>query len=353
MKRFILAHGLFVGVLLLLGNLSAMDPFYEPAKWAEYQDRVVRLREHEKLAFARPAPGTHPIVAMQTISLPEYKADNVTVSEAFDLLARECGKQGVSPTFYVDSATMRYEPRFSYEAKKGDSVARTLAFLLSLSRTYIRFSGSNILISRHDTLDPYIVLYGVYVLNEKQADYCGLAGFSSTSSPEKWVAAEPALIKQGIPFPPGTYADYRPDIHSLVVINSGITLKSMAAWLHEMGNRAVIESARDKGIVSMLDFQIETRSYPVSEATAQKMHAFLMDKKNKLVPFAHPTADLVSFRTTLEHDRPEFAAWLDVKSRRLWVRNKSKNLDEFEKGWDEWLAQMEIHPTSSGKTLSK
>ncbi len=354
MKSFIYANLFVIGLGLLTLNLSALDTFYEPAKWDLYQERVLRLREHEKLAFARPAPGTHPIVAMQTLVLPEFKADNVTVSEAFDLLARACEEHGVRPTFYVDSTVMRSEPRISYEAAKGDTVAKTLRYLMTISRTHIHLSGNNILLWSYDeTLDPCVVSYGVYVLSEKAAEYCGLSGTSTATTTEKWVSVEQTMMKQGIPFPAGTYADYRPDIHSMVVINAAVTLGSLANWLREIENRVVIESTKGRGITAIDDYKLETRSYPVSKQMAQKTHGWLMDEKNKLAPFAHDTADLVSFRTTLSNNQTGSAAWLDVKSLRLWVRNRLEDLDDFEKGLEEWLERLEANPAYGIKPSKK
>ncbi|MDZ4403347.1 hypothetical protein [Prosthecobacter sp.] len=342
--------GLFI---LVAGNLLGIDPFYQPEEWDRYQERVLRLREHEKLAFIRPDPGKHPIVALQTLILREFKVKDVNVYEAFEALADGCGSSGVSVTFYVDSSARHNESRISYEAPAGETVAKTLGYLMMLTRTHIHLSGNHILVANYDTLNPYVVSYGVYVLSEKAADYCRLPKPDVAGKEGEWMAAEKHLMEQGIPFPAGTYADYRPDIHSLVVINTDVTRGSLRAWLREIENRVIIETTKDQGIVAMDGFKIETRSYPVSDQTAQRMHGWLMDKKNKLVPFAHDTADLVSYRTTISNNQTGSAAWLDVKSKRLWVRNRPEDLDDFEKGWEAWLARLEAHPAYGVKPSKK
>ncbi len=317
-----------VWMLALLGwcQVLALDPFFPPEQWDQFQRQIIKERAHEKPVWERPAPGTSSIVAIQTLILPEFDVKEVTPDVAFDEWRQACQRLGVEVRVYLEPAIMRNRPLITHSAK-GETAAKALSYIQNLSLARVKLVNDHLLAGIHNDLDPHELYWRVWSLSPAAAQLLKLQ--KSATSNASWSAVEDPLKKQGAAFPEGTYADYRSDIHSLVAINTKVSLDSIAELIEEIESRATVETFNGKGLTQMDGYSLDVRSYRLQKSNSVKLHARLKDNDGRLAPFACNSKTWSRERGLISPLGS--AAWLDVSGSTLWLRNRPEQLDEFEK----------------------
>lgn len=327
------------GVLGLSFCSFAMDPFYPPAEWEAFQKRIIEAREHEASWEARPLPGTSPVVALQTVIIAEFSVDKATVAEAFSDFTHHCKKLNVPLTFYLDAELVRSNASITYSARN-ETAQKVLSMLLGISGASLRINGKDLLVGHYGTwgLDPYATGLKTWILSEELHLRLFPHALDKTNVvPSSWISADQALKKQGVPFPPGTYADYRPDVHVLVVINRIETSSSLAEWIHEAESEFVIQRARAKGRMQMDGYELETKAFPLKERQVKAVRSRLVSK-GKLAPFATSSQGILRNYGVI--DPTGSAAWLDEKNAELWILNTPDQITACSASLSEWLDNM-------------
>jgi hypothetical protein len=304
----------------------ALDPFFRPEQWDQFQTQIIKERAHEKPVWERPAPGTSPIVAVQTLILPEFDVKEVSPDVAVDEWRQACQRLAVRVRVYLEPAIMRNRPLITHSAK-GETAAKALSYVQNVSLARMKLVNDHLLAGIHNDLDPHELYWRVWTLSSAAAQLLKLQ--KSAISEAAWSAVEDLLKKQSAAFPEGTYADYRSDIHSLVVINTKVSLDSIAELIEEIESRATVETFKGKGLTQMDGYSLDVRSYKLQKSNSAKLHARLNDKDGRLAPFACNSKTWSRQRGLISPVGS--AAWLDLADNTLWLRNRPEQLDVFEK----------------------
>ena len=315
---------LFLGILFC-GQAAGLDPFFPPDQWEAYRQRILKERAHEKPAWERPKPGTSPVVAIQTLILPEFAVENGSVETAFDAWQSACRKGGVNVQVYLEPATLINRPTITHTAK-GETAAKALSYLENLSLARVRLVQDVFLLGTLDDLDPHSLHFRVWLLSEPVEE---LLSVKQPRQPGegKWTAAEDHLRAPGAAFPHGTYADYHSELRALVVINTKVTLDAISELIMETQDQALIREFMDRGLVQMEGYSLEVRGLRLNRENAAKIGARLQDGKGRLVPFAASTKTWAESRGLVIPSGG--GAWLDRESSTLWLRSRPEALNEF------------------------
>lgn len=328
-------HGKYRALLIrLLGSVAvlfpisatATDPFYSGEDWKIYQNLVIDGREHELPDTARSSPGSSPPVAMQTLVLSDYSVKEVSVPDALNQFVTMCTSQGMRLSLFVDPALATQGVTVSYSARN-QTAQEVFSNLLGLCRASVCLSGSNLLVGHFTKwgLNPRAAGYKTWIVS----DSLHRAWFDERDqSPNQlktdWIGVERILSGKGVPFPVGSFADYRSDTHTLVVVNTFETLNSLAELFKEREAEFVVKSASAKGRVQIEDYELVLRIFPITEIQANSLHGQLISK-GALVPFALASESFF-IRAGVGNPRGS-AVWLDVKDHKLWILNTPDRLD--------------------------
>lgn len=305
-------------------SASALDPFHPPDEWEKYQQHILKDRPHEKPVWVRPAPGESPVVAIQTLILPEFQITNASPDLAFDAWQDACFQNGVNVKVYLDPAVLRHRPVITHSAK-GENAARALSFIESVSGARVRLVNDHFLVGVPNSLDPRELHFRVWILSEPAVRILELPGPSSSGA--TWTAAENRLDELGATFPAGTYADFHRELRALVVVNTRVTTDAIAELIRETEAHATVRSFMNKGAVQMEGYSLEVRSHPLRKENAFRIAARLRDDHGRLVPFA---VSAETWARSRGFSMPlGGAVWLDLESSSLWLRSSPDLLDQF------------------------
>lgn len=303
---------------------AALDPFYPPDEWENYRQHILKDRPHERPVWQRPAPGESPVVAIQTLILPEFQISNASTASAFDTWQDACCQNGVNVRVYLEPAALRNRPVIHHSAR-GENAAKVLSFIEDLSLARVKLINDHFLVGASNSLEPHELHFRIWVLSEAAASLLGLP--KPGSSGAVWTAGEERLKKLGAAFPSGTYADFHQEMRALVAVNTRVTLDALAELIRETESQATALHFMKKGVVQMDGYSLEVRSYSLRKENAAKIAARLRDDNGRLVPFA------VSSETWAKSHGFVMpaggAAWLDLESSTLWLRSRPDSLDQF------------------------
>lgn len=304
----------------------ALDPFFPPEQWDEYQQRIIKERAHEQPVWQRPSPGTSPAVAIQTLILPEIEVKDATTEAAFDAWQQACEKCGVKVRVYLEPAVLRNRPVITHSAK-GETAARALSFIENLSLARVKLVNDHFLAGTSNSLDPHELRFRVWVLSEEAARLLGFHQASALNG--AWCDADALLKKNGAAAPQGTYADYNRELRALVAINTSVTLDALSALIKETEAQVKIGQFKDNGVIQMDGYSLEVRPHRLRKENAVKIRARFKGGDGRLVPFAANTESWAESRGFVSPAGG--AAWLDLESSTLWLRSRPDHLDEFVK----------------------
>jgi hypothetical protein len=321
---------LFLGICIC-GHACGLDPVVQPDEWEAYKKRILQDRAHEKPIWERPKPGLSPVVAIQTLILHDFSIENGLVEFAFGAWQDACRKSGVSVQVFLDPAALMGRPVITHTTKS-QTAAEVLSYLENLSLVRVRLMNDIFLAGIHADLDPHSLHFRVWLLSDPVAELLGMNQAKRTVE-GKWIAAEICLKAQGAAFPLGTYADYHPELRSLVVINNKVSLDAISELIIETQGKAIIREFKDRGLVEMDSYGLDVRRLPLEKENAKRIGARLIDGEGKLVPFAASTKSWAKSRGMVFPEGG--SAWLDRNSSILWLRSRPDALDEFSRKLEE------------------
>ncbi|HEY1053370.1 MAG TPA: hypothetical protein VGE39_26545 [Prosthecobacter sp.] len=328
-----------ISVLLAIAlSSSALDPFYPEDEYRAYLKRVLEKRELEQPWEGRPAPGKSPIVAIQTAIMPDFSVDKVSIMEAFAHWSSRCDALGIKLSLFVDHQLAVSRDKISYAAK-GETSAKVLSWLLGISGASLRINGKDLLIGHYGAwaLDPYATGCRTWVLSEELAQRLFQEPAAGGKESE-WMAADAVLQSSGVPLPAETFADYRPDIRALVVVNRLQTLKDMHEWIREAESEFVIKAAVSKGRQQMEGYVLEVRPLALDSGHTKLLRRRLF-QGSKLAPLAANAESLLRSFGMLAPKGS--AAWLDVEHSTLWLLNRPDEIEQCARSLDTWLDALE------------
>jgi hypothetical protein len=268
----------------------------------------------------------------------EFK--DATIFVAIDEWKQACEKLGVKVSVYVDPTVSRNHDSLTLDIRNKTAI-ECLKIIRSktLSALQIELSGDHLLIGFGRDLRVQRTNFQSWFLKPETARRLGLPDEGN----DRWISVESQLAKKGIVFPPGCYADYRPDIRAVVVINHPVILESVGEWIGELEHQAVIEDTKGKGVTQMDGYSLETRSFALPTTTTALLHGYLFDKKGRLVPFAASTADILESVGVIAPLGSAF--WLDHQSKTLWLRTNTGEWESIQTKIDS-LEEIEAHTSS-------
>jgi hypothetical protein len=314
-------------------DLRGLDPFHSDADWKAYQKRMLEQRDHEQTVFRRPVPGSSPITKIQTLPLPSFEVNEMPVIEALNLWANFCSKEDLRPSLFVSSEVSGKTVSLVCR-EKGQTAASVLKQLCAEAQMVVNISNENFLISFADpTLKDHPTRYQLWLLSDSLHQHW----FAKTkSNPDQWHAVDRDLVRHGLVFPAGCYAEYLPTKRALLAVHYPVALSMLETKIEESEAEEMIKHLRDSQTtkIDRGGNSLQLKAFSLTKYQTKSLSKHLISA-GKIQPFTASTQTVLKgcgLSTPLGS-----SAWLDSSKNCLWVLNNSVNIELCTRELSKWI----------------
>ncbi|GAA5149176.1 hypothetical protein GCM10023213_46480 [Prosthecobacter algae] len=314
-------------------DLRGLDPFHSDADWKAYQKRMLEQRDHEKPVFRRPVPGSSQVTKIQTLPMSSFEVNKMPVTEALNLWANFCSKEGLRPSLFVSNEVTGKTVSLVCR-EKGQTAASVLKQLCDEAQMVVNISNEDFLIAFRDpTLKDRPTRYQLWLLSDSLHQHW----FAKTKAdPDQWHAVESDLERHGLIFPAGCYAEYLPNKRALLVVHYPVALSMLETRIEESEAEEMIKQLRDSQTTKIDEGgnSLQLKAFHLTKDQTKSLSKHLISA-GKIQPFMASTQTVLKgygLSTPLGS-----SAWLDSSKNCLWVLNSSVNIELCTRELSQWL----------------